>query len=1176
MQSPIASRTKKILQLFEHVGQSSPAAAYQQTRFAVVDLEDSIAQFRLWAANLGAYHPVSDQRSVDSRLFNVPALRENVTEQLDDLLEVLRDIDDIRQGVREDGSLADAESVDNRAHLEDEEADTDDAADNQVNGSGSQTELQELVATIPDLISGLLRTSILIRKGTMRDRYVKAAAARYDPFMLDLDIMHVREKFAKIGKASWLYKRLGNAITQRRQYLRYQRDHGNRIASIDEHATRSGAPLVIAVEHAGTPMSAAQTLVPPLTLRTRPTLTPTKASTTIEVSTVDINAFGADLDQEYDDDRSQATSFASEADVPEVAQSLRVCDLHDVAKGKTQFECPYCRGIVQSTKQKSWRKHVYRDLRAYVCTFEACDVGLFEDIDAWFDHEMSTHRRQWICISCPDRVFPTPDRLQEHLRRQHNETDRESVATTKAALDASSRPVSEIAASSCPLCDELDKVSREQASRIAAPIPEQNAVMLLLSRFKRHLGRHQEELALFAIPPANTSLESGGSQDTAGGQQEAVSDFAAEQELESESAENILSSPQKPGSLYEACQRGDEDFVREQLHMGADVHSDAHLGTPLQAAAKCGNEVIVRLLLDHGADVNAQGGEHVRSLYTAAAEGHDEIVRLLLEHGAEVDSQGPENGNALYAAVYGGHKGVVRLLLAHGANPNFGDGDYGSPINLATYFNHVDIVSTLLDSGANVNNADGIYDSALTTAAMNGHEDIVLLLLRYGMNFRPDPRGDVNTPVDALVSAIKFGSLSIVQLLIEHGMNVNALDGLHRSPLYYAAEGGSESILQALLDAGANPAAERHESSTPLQVASFRGHESVVKLLLQAGADGSGPEDSETDGPLVAAAQEGHESIVKLLLERREESVGSRRRKPYQLAFEAAVAGGHTSVAQLLDKHANGADGAGRHRREDQAPSAQSRKVASDLLSIGDLLMLSQTAWKCGRAMSSAGKNSPAEFAEVHSACDALSEALKLAAEALHQQDESDDQLDGAIRPQMDPVFRSAEVTLREFESFIERYQMVKKRQTTGGSIVERTWSDLVLANYRTIRWTTQGGSIRELSQKLQIHTQSITIATNVWVSRSLLSVEETIAKLQDSSPGSRLDDPGNSEITSEISPSKIIPAIEDDVDPDPADAKAETNRQDEIVVLKGKPSSSRPWNSAVQAIRNLGSKRRE
>lgn len=47
----------------------------------------------------------------------------------------------------------------------------------------------------------------------------------------------------------------------------------------------------------------------------------------------------------------------------------------------------------------------------------------------------------------------------------------------------------------------------------------------------------------------------------------------------------------------------------------------------------------------------------------AAAEGHESIVQLLMDNGADVDAQSYDNANAVRAATAYGHAGVVRLLL---------------------------------------------------------------------------------------------------------------------------------------------------------------------------------------------------------------------------------------------------------------------------------------------------------------------------------------------------------------------------------------------------------------------------------------------------------------------------------------------------------------------------------
>ena len=66
------------------------------------------------------------------------------------------------------------------------------------------------------------------------------------------------------------------------------------------------------------------------------------------------------------------------------------------------------------------------------------------------------------------------------------------------------------------------------------------------------------------------------------------------------------------------------------------------------------------MLLDRGADVNAQGGEYGNALQAALERGHDRVVQMLLDRGADVNAQGGEYGNALQAASSEGHDQVVQ------------------------------------------------------------------------------------------------------------------------------------------------------------------------------------------------------------------------------------------------------------------------------------------------------------------------------------------------------------------------------------------------------------------------------------------------------------------------------------------------------------------------------------
>ena len=80
------------------------------------------------------------------------------------------------------------------------------------------------------------------------------------------------------------------------------------------------------------------------------------------------------------------------------------------------------------------------------------------------------------------------------------------------------------------------------------------------------------------------------------------------------------------------------ELVKALLDKGANPHlvDEFRVATPLLYAAEAGYDNCVRLLLQHGADVNVKGsGES--PLFVAAINNHPSTVQLLLDYGANVN-----------------------------------------------------------------------------------------------------------------------------------------------------------------------------------------------------------------------------------------------------------------------------------------------------------------------------------------------------------------------------------------------------------------------------------------------------------------------------------------------------------------------------------------------------------
>ncbi|KAJ7617078.1 ankyrin repeat-containing domain protein [Roridomyces roridus] len=378
--------------------------------------------------------------------------------------------------------------------------------------------------------------------------------------------------------------------------------------------------------------------------------------------------------------------------------------------------------------------------------------------------------------------------------------------------------------------------------------------------------------------------------------------------------------------LQAAALGGFEVVVLQLLDCGADVNATSgHHHTALQAASFSGFMGVVHLLLDHGADVNVTGGYIWCSLHAAAAGGHVSVVRLLLDHGADAHPRGGKYWTALHAAAASGSLEVVSLFIECGLDVNEEGGDECLPLHAAAIHRHTEVVRLLLASGSDVNKMcdkhpdmrniqhyflqvlmrkgitfdqeGGAYGTALQAACYGGSVEIVTLLLAQ--------HADVNALggiySTALQAAAIEGSIEVVRILLDSGALVDLVGGLYGTALH-AASYRSADIVQLLLDRGAPVNAEAGDLHTALQTACSAGKIEIVSLLLEGGADVGlvgGYFGSALQAAVTADSQSEALAMVQLLLERGA-VVNLPRAGGYGSALNAAEKKHHGEIAELL------------------------------------------------------------------------------------------------------------------------------------------------------------------------------------------------------------------------------------------------------------------------------------
>ncbi|KAF7189374.1 hypothetical protein HII31_09352 [Pseudocercospora fuligena] len=466
-----------------------------------VQIVDAEVRFRIWAANIGAHHSQKDPRSADQKLRNATQIKTRITQILEELVETLEDLQSILCGDREAQSVDDA-----------------DAGELDQSLTAPRTEEQEILLSVEDLTSSLLEVSAFVHRTQGRNRVAYAkAATKHSSFTSEFDIAHVAHKCPKLESQPKLLKKLGEAITQRRQFLTYARDHHDKIAA-DAVATTLDRVQAQADEQPGT-------LHPDIKEAT------TSYSRPTEALTKNTSIHSADIDEvkwarlggvDNNDATSEASSFMSSLPDEHEVEAAKIPELTTVCNEPGQpFECPLCYAIVAFKTQHSWRKHVFSDLRAYVCTNTECDSGLFESREAWLQHEQDMHNRDWHCPQCQYRGIDREDILS-HILASHAKQWSDQFLL-EPMINAASAIKQGFEAANCHFCDawgERIQANRRDSSSTPVIVPAR--------RFLRHLAQHMEQLALFALPLLEGNEDEGESAEDASNVEHALAEIDAE------------------------------------------------------------------------------------------------------------------------------------------------------------------------------------------------------------------------------------------------------------------------------------------------------------------------------------------------------------------------------------------------------------------------------------------------------------------------------------------------------------------------------------------------------------------------------------------------------------------------------------------------------------------------
>ncbi|KAF0686302.1 Aste57867_21908 [Aphanomyces stellatus] len=227
---------------------------------------------------------------------------------------------------------------------------------------------------------------------------------------------------------------------------------------------------------------------------------------------------------------------------------------------------------------------------------------------------------------------------------------------------------------------------------------------------------------------------------------------------------------------------------------------------------------------------------------------------------------GTSPGDVLTECMSNGDAAYLRHILSTNSSMVMTDDNDGNSLLLqackmgATF----DVVEALLQYGVDPQALNLEDESPLLIAAASGEPDLVRLFVESG---HVDVNQRCASGITAVHAAASTGQFPCLQVLVEYGGDVMAVDERGWSVMHYAAacERGAETVTwlcqmaRGLVDWPAHA-----DGNTPLHVAARFGLDDVVYVLVHSGAS-LVTQNHEYETPLLVAVAHGHAHVAQLL-----------------------------------------------------------------------------------------------------------------------------------------------------------------------------------------------------------------------------------------------------------------------------------------------------------------------
>lgn len=276
-----------------------------------------------------------------------------------------------------------------------------------------------------------------------------------------------------------------------------------------------------------------------------------------------------------------------------------------------------------------------------------------------------------------------------------------------------------------------------------------------------------------------------------------------------------------------------------------DGGSESHIpnfsneATPtLSMAAEEGNLETVKMLLEHGAEIDATDSEGQTALHKTSMKGHRAVLRILMKYDPKVNFVDNDGNTALHCINSETCVGIVKILDVGGADLDIRNKGQDTPLCKAVWFNNLRIVKYLANE-AELDIRGRKHGGPLHIACYKSNLPLVKILVNAGANVdRRDPV--LGTPLQATClcegSSKEEQESTIFYLINEAKVDIEIKGGSYGCAVNVACGRSSEKVMEQMLDRGANSEVKDVMGRMAIHFAAARSIDSFF-AILESGAN---------------------------------------------------------------------------------------------------------------------------------------------------------------------------------------------------------------------------------------------------------------------------------------------------------------------------------------------------